>query len=74
MGLPPPFNSQDMLSRTHPQQSDRISRLVAIPGIVINVSKTKCKVIHATLQVGPPSKPHSATDTKTALMAVMAVL
>jgi len=31
-------------------QSDRISRLVAIPGIVINVSKTKCKVIHATLQ------------------------
>lgn len=30
--------------------SDRISKLICIPGIVINASKTKCKVIHATLQ------------------------
>eukprot|EP00993_Chasmostoma_nieuportense_P002750 NODE_351_length_2365_cov_46.875782_g328_i0.p1 GENE.NODE_351_length_2365_cov_46.875782_g328_i0~~NODE_351_length_2365_cov_46.875782_g328_i0.p1 ORF type:complete len:734 (+),score=187.62 NODE_351_length_2365_cov_46.875782_g328_i0:50-2251(+) len=30
--------------------ADRISKLICIPGLVINASKTKCKVINATLQ------------------------
>eukprot|EP00667_Euglena_gracilis_P004063 EG_transcript_4081 len=30
--------------------ANRISKLICIPGIVINASKAKCKVIHATLQ------------------------